>query len=262
MTLLPEPWPADPVEGEPGHFDHTNWVKASLIALDSGKFNKPVGPVPAGKVLGTTATDTWAPIDMAVSNGVPTGAIVAFHGGSIPDGWAVCDGTNGTPDLRDRFIVGASTTKAAGSSGGQESVTLTAAQSGLPAHTHTTAPADASHTHTFKKNLFRHNHTMASAGEHTHGVEVYQAYRYGASGSWLYDMVATGGGSPIGTTTPNGGHWHSLGEAFNLPDADKFTADTSSASHSHNVNANTAANATQAHSNMPPYYALVYIMKL
>lgn len=35
-SLLPTPIPPDPVEGELGHFDHTNWVKASLLALDAG----------------------------------------------------------------------------------------------------------------------------------------------------------------------------------------------------------------------------------
>jgi microcystin-dependent protein len=39
-SLLPTPEPADPVEGEPGHFDHSNWVKASVKALDEGTVHK------------------------------------------------------------------------------------------------------------------------------------------------------------------------------------------------------------------------------
>ncbi|MBL7157322.1 MAG: hypothetical protein ISS92_04055 [Candidatus Omnitrophica bacterium] len=41
---------------------------------------------------------------------LPSGVIVMWSGAivDIPEGWALCDGTNGTPDLRDRFIVGAS----------------------------------------------------------------------------------------------------------------------------------------------------------
>ncbi len=37
------------------------------------------------------------------------GMIIMWHGDitKIPDGWALCDGKNGTPDLRDRFIIGA-----------------------------------------------------------------------------------------------------------------------------------------------------------
>lgn len=37
---------------------------------------------------------------------LPKGIITMFSGTTAPDGWALCDGTNGTPDLRDRFIVG------------------------------------------------------------------------------------------------------------------------------------------------------------
>ncbi|WP_342323019.1 hypothetical protein AAEY27_00480 [Kosakonia sp. BYX6] len=37
---------------------------------------------------------------------VPRGIIVAFYGSSAPAGWAFCDGNNGTPDLRHRFIKG------------------------------------------------------------------------------------------------------------------------------------------------------------
>ena len=38
---------------------------------------------------------------------IPTGVIVMWSGTTIPSGWALCDGTNSTPDLRNRFIVGA-----------------------------------------------------------------------------------------------------------------------------------------------------------
>lgn len=40
---------------------------------------------------------------------VPSGGIILWKGtiATIPSGWALCDGTNGTPDLRDKFIVGA-----------------------------------------------------------------------------------------------------------------------------------------------------------
>jgi hypothetical protein len=50
------------------------------------------------------------PYAMYAQNGVPPGAIIMWSGAlsSIPGGWALCDGTNGTPDLRDRFIMGVS----------------------------------------------------------------------------------------------------------------------------------------------------------
>jgi microcystin-dependent protein len=75
---------------------------------------------------------------------------ITGRGTGIWKDWAICDGTvhNGvtTPDLRDRFIVGAGSTYNVGDTGGVNSVTLTAAQSGLPAHTHTVN--DPGHTHT------------------------------------------------------------------------------------------------------------------
>ncbi|MGV0908726.1 hypothetical protein [Martelella sp. FOR1707] len=40
---------------------------------------------------------------------IPPYSIVAFCGTAVPAGWFICDGTNGTPDLRNRFILGAST---------------------------------------------------------------------------------------------------------------------------------------------------------
>ena len=51
---------------------------------------------------------------------VPAGGIILWSGSiaNIPAGWALCDGDDGTPDLRDRFVVGAGNTYAVGSSGG------------------------------------------------------------------------------------------------------------------------------------------------
>jgi hypothetical protein len=34
----------------------------------------------------------------------PIGTIVAWHGDSIPKGWSICDGSNGTPNLIGKFI--------------------------------------------------------------------------------------------------------------------------------------------------------------
>lgn len=77
---------------------------------------------------------------------VPQGVIVMWSGsiGNIPSGWALCNGSNGTPDLRDRFIVGAGGSYGVGSTGGSTQHNhggntaghaLTVAQ--MPAHTHT-----------------------------------------------------------------------------------------------------------------------------
>jgi microcystin-dependent protein len=73
----------------------------------------------------------------ALGNGpVPAGGIIMWSGlvTAIPTGWALCDGTNGTPDLRDRFIVGAGGSYARNSTGGANSVVLTTNE--MPLHSH------------------------------------------------------------------------------------------------------------------------------
>jgi hypothetical protein len=77
---------------------------------------------------------------------IPTGGIILWSGsiGSIPAGWVLCNGNNGTPDLRNRFIVGAGSTYAVDATGGS-------ADSILPTHTHgatsTSAVTDPGHNH-------------------------------------------------------------------------------------------------------------------
>lgn len=53
---------------------------------------------------------------------------------NIPTGWALCDGNNGTPNLTDRFIVGAGSTYTVGAVGGEATHTLTTEE--LPSHDH------------------------------------------------------------------------------------------------------------------------------
>lgn len=57
---------------------------------------------------------------------LPVGAIIIWSGaiGDIPTGWQICDGTNGTPNLRDRFVVGAGSTYAVDATGGSATVDL------------------------------------------------------------------------------------------------------------------------------------------
>lgn len=59
--------------------------------------------------------------------------------GSIPAGWALCDGNDGTPDLRDKFIIGAGSTLNPGDTGGAVSHTH---EFTLPEHTHHLPPGE------------------------------------------------------------------------------------------------------------------------
>lgn len=73
---------------------------------------------------------------------IPSGGIIIWSGSTIPDGWALCDGENGTPDLRGRFVLGATTESdeegnavhPIGETGGEEKVTLTVEE--MPKHNH------------------------------------------------------------------------------------------------------------------------------
>jgi len=70
------------------------------------------------------------------SDKMPMGAIIMWSGLSteIPTGWQICDGTNGTPDLRNRFVVGAGDTYTNGDTGGESEHTLTVDE--MPPHNH------------------------------------------------------------------------------------------------------------------------------
>ena len=69
-----------------------------------------------------------------ITGGVPSGTIVMYNGDTAPTGWAICNGQNGTPDLRDKFIVGSGSSYNRGDTGGAASVTLTVNQ--IPSHDH------------------------------------------------------------------------------------------------------------------------------
>ena len=83
---------------------------------------------------------------------IPAGLISMWSGsiGSIPSGWYLCDGSNGTPNLTDRFVIGAGSTYAVNGTGGASSVTLVTAN--MPAHTHTATSTvtDPGHLHSYQ----------------------------------------------------------------------------------------------------------------
>jgi hypothetical protein len=111
---------------------------AAGSATVSGSLSAVALTVTNATVNGTVKADSF------IGNGtIPVGGIIMWSGSTtnIPTGWALCDGTqtasNGqtTPNLQNRFIVGAGATYPAGASGGANTVRLAADQ--LPSHTHT-----------------------------------------------------------------------------------------------------------------------------
>ena len=133
---------------------------------------------------------------------VPSGVIVMWSGtiASIPSGWALCDGNNGTPNLTDRFIIHAdaddSGTHNTGETGGSKTITI----SNLPAHTHEkgslTTIVTGDHAHHL---VARSSNTGTETGNgYTHGT--YQSDRKTmTAGAHSHSISGTTGSTGSGT---------------------------------------------------------------
>lgn len=137
---------------------------------------------------------------------IPAGGIFLWSGsiGSIPAGYVLCNGSNGTPDLRDRFIVGAGSTYAVNASGGS-------ADAVVVSHTHAATVTDTGHIH--NTNIL------------------------------INDNVGPTTGNEVSSNTGNTTY-----------------INTQSAVTGISVS-NATAGVSGTNANLPPYYALCYIMK-
>ena len=126
---------------------------------------------PAMTVQGTMSATTFigdgsqlTGVAVGPTSTFPVGGIVMWAGSTVPSGWALCDGQNGTPNLIDKFIMGAT---ASGATGGANSKTLTTNE--IPAHNHPAGTIGASHVHTFAGSG-SHSHPAGTLaiGNHTH----------------------------------------------------------------------------------------------
>ncbi len=164
---------------------------------------------------GSGSTPTWTTITFPTA--FTAGMIMMWSGtiATIPSGWVLCDGTSSTPDLRNKFVIGAHS-----DSGGAAKTTVTGSS------TLSGGSKDAivvSHTHTA---------TSSSENEHNH----------------TYDKAS--------------GSTKASGSAF---DPDVFSGHTSTntstvAAHNHTITVSSAGS-SGTDANLPPYYALAYIMK-
>jgi hypothetical protein len=183
-----------------------NLVYSTSPTISSPTFTgTPIAPTAA-----VTTDSTQIATTAFVRDIIPAGIISMWSGsiGTIPSGWLICDGSNGTPDLRNRFIVGAGSTYSVAATGGS---------------------ADAI--------VVSHNHTATSDVTdpgHRHTIETW----LGGNGSGTANSGTDGGGPFLDT---NDIRTNTTGITV---------ATTIASSGSSGTNAN-----------LPPYYALAYIMK-
>jgi len=155
-------------------------------------------------------------------------------------GWQLADGTNNTADLRDRFIVGAGSTYAAGATGGEATHVLTTSE--MPSHAHSVS--DPGHAHSVSDP--GHAHGVSDPG-HSHvvpGTFGVQGGSYSQEGtnSRLFNLVGNPGTSVSGSNVSIAGA---------LSNISIFGAGTGIGIVANGGNA--------AHENRPPYFALCYI---
>lgn len=174
----------------------------------------------SGQVLlsaGSSNTPTWG-------SSFPSGGIIMWSGtiATIPSGWYLCNGSNSTPDLRNRFIIGAF-----------QDTSSVAYTTVTGADTQTGGTKDAitvSHTHTATS-------TVTDAG-HAHSLTNYGSAQAGSDNGGAPSMASTGystGRDPNPTNSATTG----------------ITVATTNAS----------SGSSGTNQNLPPYYALAFIMK-
>lgn len=184
----------------------------------------------------------------------PKGGIIMWSGATnkIPTGWTLCNGQNGTPDLRNRFVIGAGSSYAVNAKGGAVDKTTTAAGNHYHSFSRTTS-TNGSHHHVVTG--YSDNHTLSTSQmpKHNHTVKGYASYWGKVTYNHIHAAVTGNSGDKTSTEGGSQGHRHRVN--FNS---------SSTGNHNHTVSGNTSTTGNHTHkvNVLPPYYALAFIMKL
>jgi hypothetical protein len=189
---------------------------------------------------------------------------------TLQPGWFVCDGTNGTVDLRDRFVMAAGTAHAKGTKGGSFKIDVTQ----MPTHGHggSAAAANTDHVHALGANPVAISGTTGSAGNHGHPVsdpghghtlgQLWVSPQSPGSGGGRdpgQRLSGLGSGSSTdskgtGISIANGGaHTHPINGNVTL--SGNTGGMSGNASHTHAI---TTDNAGGGQDYVQPYYALIF----
>lgn len=180
---------------------------------------------------------------------IPKGMIVMWAGddNNIPIGWHLCDGSNGTPDLRGRFICSHDANNkdfSAGPKNTQFGGIIKLKPNHMPAHNHTAIINKTNTNHT-------HHGRTAAAGHHSHRIWTKQD-DWNVSGghgpSWGAD---NGNIHPHHSTEATGNHAHNFTTGWVNHNAD----------HTHSITINKEGKGEQFDAR-PSFYTLAFIMKL
>lgn len=185
---------------------------------------------------------------------VPIGGIILWSGSlvTIPWNWRLCDGSDGTPNLQDKFVMGAGST-AVGTTGGANTINLQhghtqGATGSSGSHSHTQGATGAGSAHTHGAGTLN----VPSSGAHTHQFTTGGTPPEAADGSDYNLEVATGAHthpSISGITAAESAHTHTN------------PSTSTQANHTH-TNPTTASALSAAQDNRPAFYALAYIMRV
>lgn len=157
--------------------------------------------------------------------------------------------------IEDRFLLAAGSTYTNGDEDGQAEVTLTAAQSGMRAHTHTTG----THYHTLSSHTHGSGSLATSSDSHSHNTYYVEAKTSTTGSTRRFGPFGSSASGATAITTNSDSHSHSVNSGSTGTPSANYTStayNTTSGTGTPNtggVNSISGADAIDPHDNMPPY---------
>jgi hypothetical protein len=201
------------------------------LSVGTGKTLSVAGTLAVTGSLTVGGSSIAAYVNGLITTALPIGMVMLWSGSAaaIPAGWALCNGSGGTPDLRDRFVVGAGSSYAVGGTGGS-------ANAALVSHSHTVSASGST------LGAGAHSHSVNDPG-HSHTNTTGSQILSNGTANYLsgYNSDGTTSGAATGISLNGvGDHDHPV----------LVSGGTS-------TDGSSATNA-----NLPPYYALCYVMRV